>query len=370
MKYFFKMPAMLFAIAIFTISATICSAQAGKMVGGYSKISNADETAAQAAAFAVETQAQKDDTLELISVENAERQVVAGSNYRLCLAIKSGEKSSQASAVVYLNLQNKFSLTSWKAGTCSETKTEEPADAESEASTFLGKLEVGKTESVILYVGEETGDYAAYCFANNSAAGRAILKACKNGEQCEVTGEADYESACKVKGLEATLSASGKITKVESVKSLAAKTTAASKNAAAPDEIVKNLYAAQKNPKTAPFFQTTNRAAVDKFFAADLADLIWDDTVKANGEVGTIDGDPLYNAQDMKITAFVIGKPEYTDDIATVLVSFKNFGKADTVKFMFEQQEDKTWKIMDIVYKNGDMLKGMLFDAKIAAESK
>lgn len=83
-----------------------------------------------------------------------------------------------------------------------------------------GELQVGKTESVILYVGEESGDYAAYCFANDAEAGRAILAACKNGERCEFSGKVDYAGRCKVPGLEADLSASGKVLKVESVKSL------------------------------------------------------------------------------------------------------------------------------------------------------
>lgn len=86
-----------------------------------------------------------------------------------------------------------------------------------------GELQVGKTESVILYLGAESGDYAAYCFANDSEAGRAILAQCKNGEQCEFVGEVDGEAACKVPGLEADLSASGKITKIKSVKTLGRK---------------------------------------------------------------------------------------------------------------------------------------------------
>lgn len=86
-----------------------------------------------------------------------------------------------------------------------------------------GELQVGKTESVILYLGAESGDYAAYCLTNGSEAGRAIMAACKDGEQCEFSGTVDYERGCKVPGLEAELSASGKVLKVESVKSLGRK---------------------------------------------------------------------------------------------------------------------------------------------------
>ena len=83
-----------------------------------------------------------------------------------------------------------------------------------------GELQVGKSESVILYVGLESGDYAAYCFANDSEAGRAVLAAAKDRDQVKVTGTVDYEGGCKVPGLEADLSASGRLTKVGSVKSL------------------------------------------------------------------------------------------------------------------------------------------------------
>jgi hypothetical protein len=87
-----------------------------------------------------------------------------------------------------------------------------------EVEKIRGELQVGKTESVILYFGEESGDYAAYCFANASEAGRAILAACKDKEQCEIGGDVDYEGGCKVPGLEADLSASGRVLNVESVK--------------------------------------------------------------------------------------------------------------------------------------------------------
>lgn len=104
-----------------------------------------------------------------------------------------------------------------KTANTSNTSTTPAGD--SEAEKIQGELQAGKTESVILYVGKESGDYAGYCFTNDSEAGRTILAACKNGDQCEVTATVD-EGQCKVPGLEADLSASGKIMKVTSVKSL------------------------------------------------------------------------------------------------------------------------------------------------------
>lgn len=95
-----------------------------------------------------------------------------------------------------------------------------PAD-KSDAEKIDGQLQTGKTESLILYVGKESGDYAAYCFPNDSEMGRKILAECKDGDQCEVTAEV-AEGKCTVPGLEANLSASGRFVNVLSVKKLAA----------------------------------------------------------------------------------------------------------------------------------------------------
>lgn len=92
---------------------------------------------------------------------------------------------------------------------------------DSPTETIAGQLQTGKTNSVIVYVGMESGDYAVYCFANKSAVGRAILAKCKNGDQCEFVGEvADDDEECTAPGLEASVSRSGNITKVTRVKRL------------------------------------------------------------------------------------------------------------------------------------------------------
>lgn len=98
-----------------------------------------------------------------------------------------------------------------------ETYYRDPDPTESAAESVSGTLQVGEKESVILYFGEESGDYAGWCFENDSPAGKQILSACKDGQSVEVTGTIDYEAGCKVPGLEADLSASGKITSVEAV---------------------------------------------------------------------------------------------------------------------------------------------------------
>lgn len=91
-----------------------------------------------------------------------------------------------------------------------------------DSQTITGELQKGSSESLILYVGAETGDYAAYCFDNNSDDGRQILEACGDKAQCEVTAEVT-DGSCKVPGLEADLSSSGRLAKVSSAKSLGKK---------------------------------------------------------------------------------------------------------------------------------------------------
>lgn len=230
------------------------------------------------------------------------------------------------------------------------------------SGSVSGTLEIGKTVSAILYFGEESGDYAGYCFTNNSAAGKKILAACKNNEECEVSGKLDYESACKVPGLEADLSSSGKIISVTSAKSLAVKTTKNSKaanGAITPEQIVKNLYDAQKNEATNPFFQKKSRALVDKYFTGELADAIWKDATSAGDGVGALDFDPLFYAQDTEITNFVIAK---ADENNNVKVRFKNMGKDEEITYFLTTANtaSKVWKIDSIMYSDAEDLGSIL----------
>src|SRR4051812_15661644 len=93
----------------------------------------------------------------------------------------------------------------------------------------------------------------------------------------------------------------------------------------APEALIADLYKVH-NAKRSPFFQTRSRARVDKYFVKDLGNLIWKDAVTSKGEVGVIDGDPLYDAQDMEIKNFTIAKPTYQNGKAMVAVTFDNFG--------------------------------------------
>lgn len=135
----------------------------------------------------------------------------------------------------------------------------------------------------------------------------------------------------------------------------------------APDAVVKNLYQ-QHDKKDSPFFQTKNRALVDKFFDKKLADLIWKDAVDSKGEVGVIDADPLYNAQDMDIKNFSVGEPKIDGAKAEVVVTFQNYDKKEKLTYKLVQRGSE-WKIENIDYGDSNLL-GWFKDAKETSDTK
>src|SRR3954466_9432604 len=116
----------------------------------------------------------------------------------------------------------------------------------------------------------------------------------------------------------------------------------------APDALIADLYK-EHNAKRSPFFQTRSRARVDKYFERDLGNLIWKDAVTSKNEVGAIDGDPLYDAQDMEIKNFAIGTPAYEKGLAQVPVTFENFGQQKKITFILVNGRTG-WRIHDIDY--------------------
>ena len=111
-----------FLVLPLCVAAAAMNAQ---RVGGYKQISKTDAGARSAAEFAVDAQAErKGISIELISLEKAESQVVAGTNYRLCMKISSpgGEDddavTSEVRVIVYRNLKGEYSLTSWIEENC------------------------------------------------------------------------------------------------------------------------------------------------------------------------------------------------------------------------------------------------------------
>ena len=129
-----------------------------------------------------------------------------------------------------------------------------------------------------------------------------------------------------------------------------------------PDALVAELYKAH-DQKRGPFYQTKSRPLLYEYFEKSLADMIWKDRVSSKGEVGVLDGDPLYDAQDMEIKNFAIGKAEVDGAKAKVPVTFENFGQKKTLTFMLGKGTTG-WRINDIDYGQEGTLRGWFKQGK------
>ena len=122
-----------------------------------------------------------------------------------------------------------------------------------------------------------------------------------------------------------------------------------------PKDLVAQLYQAHRS-KHDPLDETQ---LLSRYFDAELLKLYLKDKREAKGEVGRLDGDPLYNAQEIQITDFSISAPKTTGGETRVMVRFKNIGKSTRVEYVLGRTPDR-WKISDIRYDDGSSLKKIL----------
>ena len=87
---------------------------AQSMTGGWSNLSNDDPEAKKAAEKSVSLQAEKtNESIEFLSLENAQRQVVAGMNYELKLKVSRNGQETMAMAIIWAKLDGSYQLTEW-----------------------------------------------------------------------------------------------------------------------------------------------------------------------------------------------------------------------------------------------------------------
>ena len=92
---------------------------AGQMVGGFKPVAADDPEVTAAARFAVAARGKSEDAaVSLNSVLAAERQTVAGANYRLCLEVEVEGATQNVRAVVFKSLQKQYQLKSWEEADC------------------------------------------------------------------------------------------------------------------------------------------------------------------------------------------------------------------------------------------------------------
>lgn len=123
---------------------------------------------------------------------------------------------------------------------------------------------------------------------------------------------------------------------------------------AAPDALVKDLYKTH-DKDNGKIMDGKSRVLLDKYFVKSTADLIWKDLTTHKDEVGVIDFDIFYNAQDTDIKNFAVGAPKIEGTKASVPVSFTNFKEKQNLTYSLVQQGD-AWKISDIKYNEGTLL--------------
>jgi hypothetical protein len=124
-----------------------------------------------------------------------------------------------------------------------------------------------------------------------------------------------------------------------------------------PRELVADLY--RQHARRSPFFQRRSRALLDKYFARELANLLWQDAHSSGDEVGALDGDPLFNAQDMDIKNFSIQEGVGGPRMVVVPVSFENLGQKHEIKFRLFSGGG-IWRIANIEYDDGSTLLDIL----------
>jgi hypothetical protein len=122
-----------------------------------------------------------------------------------------------------------------------------------------------------------------------------------------------------------------------------------------PKDVVAQLYKAygteQSSAKESRLFS--------RYFDDELLKLYLKDKREAKGEVGRLEGVPLYNAQETQITDFSISEPKLSGKEAVVDVHFKNIGKSERIECVLHQTA-KGWRISDMRYDDGYSLKKIL----------
>jgi ABC-type transporter MlaC component len=132
-----------------------------------------------------------------------------------------------------------------------------------------------------------------------------------------------------------------------------------------PESVVKELYKMHDQDlkgNNNRILSGQIRKMLDKFFDKKLADFIWKDLTSNSDEVGVLDFDPFYNAQDFDVKNFSAAKAKIVGTKATVVVKFNNFDRRDTLNYQLVRR-NSVWKISDIKYTDGTSLLGYFKEA-------
>ena len=127
-----------------------------------------------------------------------------------------------------------------------------------------------------------------------------------------------------------------------------------SSNLATGKELVAQLYK-EHSGKSDPLQYPTSKKLLPSYFYKPLLDLYLKDQEDSRGEVGKIDFDPLYDAQDFEISDFNLVVLPNKKGKGYVAARFKNIGVDQEIIFTL-QRTKMGWRIADIQYKDGRSL--------------
>ena len=122
-------PQNLFTLAAFCVVFGVAVSVFGQIkTGGYKTIAVEDAEVEKAANFAVDAKAYElQQEISLENISKAERQTVAGINYRLCLEIYAPSADEDEDGftihiqtVIFRNLKGVYKITSWEESDCGE----------------------------------------------------------------------------------------------------------------------------------------------------------------------------------------------------------------------------------------------------------
>jgi len=128
--------------------------------------------------------------------------------------------------------------------------------------------------------------------------------------------------------------------------------------ATSPQKVVTELYTAHKG-KADPFQYPASKKLLGAYFEKALLSLFLKDQSESQGEVGKLDFDPLYAAQDFDIKDFFVALVAEQKDSAEVAASFKNMGTSERIVFLLSNTA-QGWRITDIKYSDGRTLRAIL----------
>ena len=94
-----------------------------------------------------------------------------------------------------------------------------------------------------------------------------------------------------------------------------------------PTKVVTDLYSAHSG-KADPLQYPASKKLLGAYFDKGLLSLFLKDQAASQGEVGKLDFDPLYAAQDFDIKDFSVGLVAQQKDSAEVAASLKTWGRA------------------------------------------